>query len=187
MPHIASTPYPWPFDGALRPDNTALIVIDMQTDFCGIGGYVDKMGYDLSMTRAPIAPLQRLMAGMRAQPPLPRQVAARETGHGAEHQHAFQAQVDAARLFGDALAQADEEKRRADADGPAQHGQQHVQESRVAHATPKTLRVVPPRGNSRLAKPAPLMPAPPRHRHRPAACAARTVGPACRARPRWPG
>jgi len=66
MPHIASTPYPWHFDGALRPDNTALIVIDMQTDFCGIGGYVDKMGYDLSMTRAPIAPLQRLMAGMRA-------------------------------------------------------------------------------------------------------------------------
>ena len=64
--HIASTPYPWPFDGALRADNTALVVIDMQTDFCGIGGYVDAMGYDLSMTRAPIAPIQRLLTAMRA-------------------------------------------------------------------------------------------------------------------------
>jgi nicotinamidase-related amidase len=67
MTTIASTPYPWPFDGQLRPDNTALIVIDMQTDFCGVGGYVDTMGYDLSLTRAPIEPLKALMAVMRDQ------------------------------------------------------------------------------------------------------------------------
>jgi len=66
MPTIASAPYAWPFDGDLRPANTALIVIDMQTDFCGVGGYVDKMGYDLSLTRAPIEPLKKLMAAMRA-------------------------------------------------------------------------------------------------------------------------
>jgi biuret amidohydrolase len=66
MPHIASTPYPWPFDGDLRPSNTALLVIDMQTDFCGLGGYVDKMGYDLSLTRAPIAPIARLLGAMRS-------------------------------------------------------------------------------------------------------------------------
>ena len=66
MAFVDSTPYPWPYDGDLRPSNTALIVIDMQTDFCGIGGYVDTMGYDLSMTRAPIEPLKRLMAAMRA-------------------------------------------------------------------------------------------------------------------------
>jgi biuret amidohydrolase len=65
MPSVSSTPYAWPFDGDLRPANTALVVIDMQTDFCGIGGYVDKMGYDLSLTRAPIQPIAALLAVMR--------------------------------------------------------------------------------------------------------------------------
>ena len=64
--YITADPYPWPFDGDLRPANTALIVIDMQTDFCGIGGYVDRMGYDLSLTRAPIEPIRRVLAAMRA-------------------------------------------------------------------------------------------------------------------------
>ncbi len=63
---IASDPYPWPYDGTLGPANTALIVIDMQTDFCGAGGYVDTMGYDLSLTRAPIEPIRRVLAAMRA-------------------------------------------------------------------------------------------------------------------------
>jgi nicotinamidase-related amidase len=62
---INADPYPWPYNGDLRPDNTALIVIDMQTDFCGVGGYVDKMGYDLTLTRAPIEPIKTLMARMR--------------------------------------------------------------------------------------------------------------------------
>jgi len=62
---INADPYPWPYNGDLRPDNTALIVIDMQTDFCGVGGYVDKMGYDLSLTRAPIVPIKTLMTRMR--------------------------------------------------------------------------------------------------------------------------
>ncbi|MDE2371832.1 MAG: cysteine hydrolase [Burkholderiales bacterium] len=63
---ITSQPYPWPYDGDLRPANTALIVIDMQTDFCGHGGYVDKMGYDLVLTRAPIEPIRALLAAARA-------------------------------------------------------------------------------------------------------------------------
>jgi len=65
MSTINSTPYAWPFDGDLRANNTALVIIDMQTDFCGIGGYVDKMGYDLSLTRAPIEPIKRVLAASR--------------------------------------------------------------------------------------------------------------------------
>jgi nicotinamidase-related amidase len=63
--HVSSAPYMWPYDGSLAPHNTALVIIDMQTDFCGIGGYVDKMGYDLSLTRAPIAPIKSVLTAMR--------------------------------------------------------------------------------------------------------------------------
>ncbi|MCW6035357.1 cysteine hydrolase [Spirulina subsalsa FACHB-351] len=64
---IPADPYPYPYNGDLRPKNTVLIIIDMQTDFCGIGGYVDQMGYDLSLTRAPIEPLQNLLQVTREQ------------------------------------------------------------------------------------------------------------------------
>ena len=62
---VRADPYAWPWNGDLTPSNTALIVIDMQVDFCGVGGYVDAMGYDIALTRAPIAPLRRLMAALR--------------------------------------------------------------------------------------------------------------------------
>lgn len=63
---ISSTPYTWPFDGGFSVQDTALIIIDMQVDFCGVGGYVDRMGYDITLTRAPIAPIQAVLARMRA-------------------------------------------------------------------------------------------------------------------------
>ncbi len=66
MPTIPADPYPWPYDGSLAPGTTALIIIDMQADFCGPGGYVDRMGYDLSLTRAPVEPIRRVLGAMRA-------------------------------------------------------------------------------------------------------------------------
>ena len=63
---VEASPYLYPYNGDLRPENTVLLVIDMQTDFCGVGGYVDKMGYDLSLTRAPIQPILRVLEILRA-------------------------------------------------------------------------------------------------------------------------
>jgi nicotinamidase-related amidase len=55
----------WPFDGDLRASNTALIVIDMQVDFCARGGWVDQLGESIKNTRRPIATIARLLDAAR--------------------------------------------------------------------------------------------------------------------------
>jgi nicotinamidase-related amidase len=62
---VEADPYPWPFNGAIDPKHTALVLIDWQVDFCGPGGYVDRMGYDLDLTRAGLEPTARVLAAMR--------------------------------------------------------------------------------------------------------------------------
>ena len=62
---VDANPYAWPYDGHWTAANTALVVIDMQTDFVGLGGYVDRMGYDLSAVRAPIGPIAKLLTKAR--------------------------------------------------------------------------------------------------------------------------
>jgi len=65
MKFVPADPYPWPYDGALTPENTALVIIDMQTDFCGKGGYIDGLGYDISVTRACVEPIQGVLSRAR--------------------------------------------------------------------------------------------------------------------------
>jgi nicotinamidase-related amidase len=68
MPMIEANPYNWPYDGEFKPHKTALLIIDMQIDFCGKGGYVDRMGYDLSLTAKAIEPIQKLLKKIRGIP-----------------------------------------------------------------------------------------------------------------------
>ncbi|WKG06768.1 cysteine hydrolase family protein [Mycolicibacterium sp. HK-90] len=63
---IPADPYAWPYDGDIPRGRTALINIDWQVDFCGEGGYVDTMGYDLSLVRTPLGPAQEVLAAARA-------------------------------------------------------------------------------------------------------------------------
>lgn len=63
---ITANPYVWPYDGDIPAARTALINIDWQVDFCGEGGYVDTMGYDLSLVRTPLGPAQEVLAAARA-------------------------------------------------------------------------------------------------------------------------
>jgi len=66
MPYIQAEPYPYPQLGDLSAANTALIIIDMQSDFCSPGGYLAQKGYDVSLTQAPIKPIQAVLSIARA-------------------------------------------------------------------------------------------------------------------------
>jgi nicotinamidase-related amidase len=49
----------------LDSGRTAFLSIDMQTDFCGASGYVDAMGYDLSLTRRAVEPIGDVLEAVR--------------------------------------------------------------------------------------------------------------------------
>ena len=66
MKQVETDPYTWPYDGPVDPAKTALVCIDWQVDFCGPGGYVDTMGYDLKLTRAGLEPTAVVLAAARA-------------------------------------------------------------------------------------------------------------------------
>ncbi|MDF1732032.1 MAG: cysteine hydrolase [Minwuia sp.] len=66
------SPDPVPLDLPTAPQSvtvdllrTAIVVIDMQNDFCSPGGWVDHIGADYVPDRAPIEPLQALLPELR--------------------------------------------------------------------------------------------------------------------------
>jgi len=65
-------PAPVPLRIAAAPQNlvldarrTAIVVIDLQNDFCTQGGWVDHIGGNYAADRTPIAPLQKLLPDLR--------------------------------------------------------------------------------------------------------------------------
>jgi nicotinamidase-related amidase len=63
---LSGNPHDFPLSGELRPENTALVVVHMQHDFCSEGGYMHRLGASLNGPRAPIAPMRRVLAAARA-------------------------------------------------------------------------------------------------------------------------
>ena len=53
------------------PRHTALVVIDVQNDFCAEGGLMHEMGKDLSMMKPALGRLRRVLEGARAAKVLP--------------------------------------------------------------------------------------------------------------------
>jgi nicotinamidase-related amidase len=53
-------------DELVDPRHTALVVVDMQRDFCTPGGAFDRLGVDISMYPAMVSRLARLIEGARA-------------------------------------------------------------------------------------------------------------------------
>lgn len=55
-----------PQDIVVDAHKSALMIVDMQNDFCTEGGWLHSRGIDISPNRAPIEPLRRLVDGFRA-------------------------------------------------------------------------------------------------------------------------
>lgn len=57
---ISAEPYDFPIGASFDPRRTALVIIDMQRDFCEPHGYVQARGDDISATRAIIPRIRRV-------------------------------------------------------------------------------------------------------------------------------
>lgn len=54
-------PYNWPKSEDNSVEDFAVIVIDMQNDYCSPDCYMDKAGYDVNRLRKPINPIQSVL------------------------------------------------------------------------------------------------------------------------------
>ncbi len=63
--YVEAESYPFPWNGDLRPENTAILVIDMQVDFCGEDGWAEMAGADMAVMRSPIDGAVKVLAAAR--------------------------------------------------------------------------------------------------------------------------
>lgn len=62
---VEAVPYDWPHDASFSPFTSALVIVDMQRDFCAPGGYLDHQGYDISPTQTLIPRIQHVLYAFR--------------------------------------------------------------------------------------------------------------------------
>jgi nicotinamidase-related amidase len=63
---VVGTPYDFPIAGNFDPQRTALLIIDMQRDFCDLQGYMNTRGDDVSAARAIIPTICKVRSASRA-------------------------------------------------------------------------------------------------------------------------
>lgn len=54
-----------PYNFELSPATTAIVIIDMQRDFCAPGGFGEKLGNDITLTRSIIPQIQKVLEKVR--------------------------------------------------------------------------------------------------------------------------
>ena len=62
---VPGDPHPWPRDGKTSTAACAVIVVDMQNDYCTPGHYIDQAGYDPQRLREPVDRIQRVLSVAR--------------------------------------------------------------------------------------------------------------------------
>jgi len=62
---VPGDPHPWPRDGKTASSQCAVIVVDMQEDYCSPGYYMARAGYDTQRLREPVARIRRVLVAAR--------------------------------------------------------------------------------------------------------------------------
>ena len=62
---VPGDPHPWPRNGKIAGSACAIIVVDMQHDYCSQGYYIDQAGYDTKRLSEPIARIQNVLSQPR--------------------------------------------------------------------------------------------------------------------------
>lgn len=66
MKQVSAQPYAFPVEGRFDPKAAALVVIDMQRDFCDPAGYMGRRGSDVSAAQALVPRIAALCAAARS-------------------------------------------------------------------------------------------------------------------------